>query len=176
MKPTKTLAVASQSKKLTDSEVKEKVSCLTEYWKTQSDSTAKRLIMPILTENPTRLASAILADDLEAFNKNYKEKDTAQSDALLLTACLCGSRHIADLLLEQLGSSYTDEKRPNVLAYAATSPNIEWAHDIAAALAKAGKKMPDEVYGVAPARAIDLLQIFEGGSVGNSPKANKGKK
>lgn len=101
---------------------------------------------------------AVVVDDLISFKAHYTQTPE-DIELFLMEACLCGSKNIANFLLEQNKSTY--KERPDLLGYIAGSMNIEWAKDVAFQLAQAKLSLPEEVHRLAEgetARAI--AEIF----------------
>ena len=130
-------------------------------WPENKDSTAARLIKPVLYSIAPPLQHAIVADNLDYFSKHY-DKTAENSNALLAIACLCGSQNIADFLLGKMELSYTSAGHEYILSYASSSPNIEWAEAIAVSFKKAAKPIPREIYSYADDDTLDrITRIFE---------------
>ncbi len=125
-----------------------KMTWLKNRWEKElkKDSTAGRLIAPIIFRQTTPINVSIIADNIDYFRDRYQEACGDDLERALQRACLCGSRNVADFLLEKLGSSYIDKGCEYVLAYACASMNEEWIREIASAMANAHREMPNLVF------------------------------
>lgn len=114
------------------------------------DSHASRLMTPILKFKTHPIILSIISNNLEYFKEHYKDEryQALNVDLILLLerACLAGSKEVANFLLVQLQIDITSEKYEQLLGYVAASQNIEWAKEIATALAQKGRKIPLSVY------------------------------
>jgi hypothetical protein len=140
---------------------KEKMEWLQNKWKNRNYGLLANLICPIIFNKVKPIYIAIIADNINYF-KLYYESECKLKEALSM-ACLCGSQQIADFLLKTLNQSYLSKENEYTLGYVTTSPNIEWAKNIATQMAKAGKSMPKSVYGKeSDDDVIDIIEnIFE---------------
>lgn len=120
-----------------------KIKWLQENWKGKSDSTATRIICPLIYHNLDFFGQALIADNGDYFQKEYiKIKTTVNPNELLALACLCGSQRVAEVLLKDLGKDCLSPDYAYMLDYVAASRNTVWAVSIARTLVAAGRKMP----------------------------------
>jgi len=151
----------------------EKIQWLQEKWcKKQYDSNELRLMSSIIIRPTNAINFSIISDNIEYFKDNYLDEygsDNQLKKALKL-ACLCGSKQIADFLLNKLEARYSTEGYDFVLGYACTSNNLAWVEAIAKAMKEDGVKMPDCVYGYADYNLIDVIEkIFNFGEANVTP-------
>lgn len=113
-----------------------------------SGTAPARLMCPMVLryKQTVPINLSIIADNLDYFKDHYQKDCGDDLDQALEKACLCGSRKIAEFLLEQLNVSYTDEDRRYLFPYVCASNNNQWIEDIASKMAKANKEIPTLVF------------------------------
>lgn len=154
----------------------EKLVWLQNKWKvlSKNDSSETRLVASMIlhADSTTPVNVAIIADNLAYFQKHAENEPIYNPEAALAKACLCGSRRIAEFLLQQLNFSFTHDEHDYLLGYVAASMQEEWMKEIALAMAQAKKRVPLSVYGLADKDTIRLIRkIFETGELPvNKPK------
>lgn len=126
-------------------------------WSGKEDGTAERVICPVLYLHTSSLNQSIIVDNLSYFEKNYI-KEKMNSNELLAIACLCGSRQIAEFLLNELKQNYLSQKYEFILGYVTASPNLEWAKEIARILSEACRPMPNDVFRLANFDTVEVLE------------------
>ena len=143
-------------------EFSRKLNWLKEKWSNATDSVYTRSINPIIG-NTNAINSSIIEDDLNYFQVHYKENYGSCLELAMEAACLCGSRRIAEFLLIELNLDYLSEGYEHILSYVSASMNSSWAGNIANAMARAGKKIPQSVYGLAHRDSVldTIVGIFE---------------
>ncbi len=123
-----------------------KMGWLQKKWTNAKDGRVARLICPIVLHKTTPVNISIIADNLEYFEKNYKDQYENSLDKALARACLCGSQKIAEFLLEKLHANFMTENYEYVFGYASASMNNEWVEKIATTMAAANKDMPKSIF------------------------------
>lgn len=128
-----------------ESEYQNNIKFLTEKWSKATQSTAKELVGPVLSQT-TPMNYAIIVDNDTYFKLHYAdEKEKMNSNAALAIACLCGAEKIATFLLEQLNLTYSSAGHDYILRYAAESMNTKWAQKIAKEMSQSMQDVPAEI-------------------------------
>lgn len=146
-----------------------KIRAMQEKWSSlakKDEYEETRIIAPYIFNKTKRtpVNTSILSDNLVYFKENYtKEYGDRDLVKLLEIACLSGSKNVADFLLTRLGKTYTSEDYQFVLSYAAASPNVEWAKEIASIMAKEGLKIPDDISSLTVSLELvkEIREIFQ---------------
>jgi hypothetical protein len=126
-------------------EFQKKLSWLQSKWKTDKEYPYPIEIHQILFGTTKPIYDALIADNLDYFQKAYiKEKDRINKGQALDFSCLCGSKEIANFLLEELKIDYLSDDQ--IVDNICSSPNLAWALQVVEIVAKSGKTMPMCVY------------------------------
>lgn len=141
-------------------EYEEKLKWLKEKWNDEDDNHEVRLISHIY-HTISALNQAVIADNVSYFKEHlykYYKKGDSYLHELLATACLCGSKQVAEFLLKEFNEDYFSKGNDFILGYVVASPNLEWAEEIATKLAKSGRSMPGDVIVYANMSTMDKLE------------------
>lgn len=126
------------------------------------NSEAALIISPILFGKTRPIHMAIVADNLEYFRGQYEQELEGNYELALAEASLCGSRDVAEFLLQQLKSSFIADNHSDLLVYVAASNNTDWAIDIAREMAQAHITMPTTMYSIVDYKTIDnIISVFK---------------
>lgn len=113
------------------------------------------LMGPIIHLQSKPLFSAIIADNLKYFVKNFEEDTDEQF--LLEMACLSGSKQIVDFLLKKRNLNYLSPDMEYILSYVSASKNSEWLEQLATIFANAKKPMPKDVFVLADREVLNMI-------------------
>jgi len=97
-----------------------KIDLLKKKWSLFGDSVPTRLMSPLFYAFIPTIYHAVMADNLKYFREHYNGKNM-NSNELLGVACLCGSKKIAEFLLQELKLNYLSPGHDYMLGYIAAS-------------------------------------------------------
>jgi len=118
-----------------------KMDWLKRRWDFKMDTIPSRKIGFLLMDSLLDpISCAIVSDNLEYFHTNYKGK--VELKHALMTACFCGSRKIAEFLLDKLGIGYLSLGCEFIFSNISGSMNTKWIEDVAHIMYQAGKERP----------------------------------
>lgn len=131
-----------------------------DYWSKCEDSCEKRIVTSVIYEL-NHLHIAIIMDDVSFFEDTHIN---LHLEDLLYKACLLGSKHVVEFLMNKLGYTYVKNGK-YILPYITASDNRNWSIQVALIMAENGQNKPNDIYSMSRSFDIieDLINIFEGG-------------
>jgi len=140
-----------------------KIAWLKKKWPRDSrDSTAFRVIGPVLHVSAAHICLSVMADNVKYFDSHFNSQEIDPM-SLLGLACLSGSKQVAESLMDKCQLNYLSPDCDFLLGLVCASPNIQWAKEIALTLAKADKEIPSNVslFTDNLPLVIEIQQIFK---------------